>query len=333
LTKLSLYINSPCWIYSHLLLFWYDASMSLTSKIVWPKVGHYVVAVSGGVDSVSLLHALAKKGEYTLDVAFIDHGWREVEGERAVVHELASALGVKVHELSLDLKSTGEEEARVARYGGVAGIRTQVGADAAIVAHHLDDRVETVLMQLMRGSGRQGLSVLRSTDEIIRPLLKVKKSEIVEHARKHNLKWVDDPTNQDVKYRRNWVRHELIPGLKKEDPEFEQWIMSVIQEAEQLNHEVDTEIGELIHELTVGSDKGTHELDREKLRRLSPDVLQEVLVSVARRLDPTVQLDRRTVESLTIDIKTAHVHQGRWLTKRLFVRPQRDKVTVAFKPR
>lgn len=289
------------------------------------------MAVSGGVDSVSLLHALARKHEYELDVAFIDHGWREVEGEREAVHEVADALGVKVHERSLNLKSTGEEEARVARYGALEEIRTKVGARAVIVAHHLDDRVETVLMQLMRGSGRQGLSVLRSTDEIIRPLLQVKKSEIVEYARGHNLKWVEDPTNADVKYRRNYVRHKLIPQLQQEDPGFDSWIMSIIQEAEQLNHEVDAEIAELIHELEVGKRENTHELELSKLRRLPVDVLQEVLVTVARGLDPLAQLDRRTVESLTIDIKTGHVHQPRQLTKLLSASVQHGKVTVEFK--
>lgn len=289
------------------------------------------MAVSGGVDSMALLHALAKKGEYTLDVAFIDHGWREVEGERETVHELAGALGVKAHERSLDLESTGEEEARVARYGALEEIRTKVGAQAVIVAHHLNDRIETVLMQLMRGSGRQGLSVLRSTDEIIRPLLHVKKSEIVEYAREHDLKWVEDPTNKDLKYRRNYVRQQLIPELQKNDLEFDSWIMNVIQEAERLNHEVDTEIATLIHELEVSKGEGVHELDLGKLRSLPLDVLQEVLVAVARGLDPLVQLDKRTVESLTIDIKTGHVHRARQLTKLLSASVQRGKVTVEFK--
>ncbi|TAK89173.1 tRNA lysidine(34) synthetase TilS [Patescibacteria group bacterium] len=305
--------------------------MSLTEKIIWPEPGHYLVAVSGGVDSISLLYALAKKGDYKLDVAFIDHGWREVEGERELVHELAGALGVEVHERSLDLKGDGEEEARVARYGALKEIRTQVGARASVTAHHLDDRIETVLMQVMRGSGRQGLSVLRSTDEIIRPLLGVKKPEIVEYAQKHDLKWVEDPTNKDLKYRRNYVRHELIPQLQQEDPDFEDWIMSLIQEAEGLNHEVDLGLAKLIHELTLSSGDGAHELSREALRRLPVEVLQEVLVSVLRKLDPLVQLDRRTVESLTIDIKTGHIYRPRQLTKQLFVDAQRDKVTVAFK--
>lgn len=289
------------------------------------------MAVSGGVDSVGLLHALAQKGDYEIDVAFIDHGWREVKGEREVVHELADALGLGVHERSLDLEGTGEEEARVARYGALEEIRTKVGAQAVIVAHHLDDRAETVLMQLMRGSGRQGLSVLRSTEEIIRPLLQVKKSEIVEYAHENDLKWVEDPTNKDLKYRRNYVRHKLIPRLHQQDPGFDSWIMSVIKEAEQLNHEVDTEIAGLIHELGVHKGENTHELDLDRLRRLPVGALQEVIVAVARGLDRLAQLDRRTVESLTIDIKTGHVHQPRQLTKQLSASVRHGKVTVEFK--
>ncbi len=184
---------------------------------------HITAALSGGIDSVVLTYALrelAKQGEITLSAVHIHHGLRAAsDGEETFVRELCKAWGIElaVHHLSLGAKprEAGESlemQARDARYAVFARY-TGEGRYVA-TAHQLDDCIETFLIHACRGSGSKGLSAIPyRRDGIIRPMLDVDGREIAAFAAAHNLSWVEDESNRDSYFLRNFLRTEVLPLL------------------------------------------------------------------------------------------------------------------------
>ena len=168
----------------------------------------YLIAVSGGVDSVVLLEMLAKKHENIL-VAHFDHGIREDSKEDAIfVRQLAVKYGVKFFTKREELgANASEEKARRARYKFLRELSEKQNA-TIVTAHHLDDVVETIIINMVRGTGWRGLAVLNAED-IYRPLINLKKQEIINYAKQNNLKWREDSTNSLNVYMRNIVRHKI----------------------------------------------------------------------------------------------------------------------------
>lgn len=173
-------------------------------------MARYVVAVSGGVDSVALLHQMVH--DYPVDdivVAHFDHGIRdESADDAAFVAELAEQYGVMFETKRENLgKNASEERARHRRYLFLRDVAAKHQAKI-VTAHHADDVVETIAINLTRGTGWRGLAVLNSSD-IERPLLKKTKAELIDYANQHKLEWREDATNQDTKYLRNELRQKL----------------------------------------------------------------------------------------------------------------------------
>lgn len=168
----------------------------------------YLIAVSGGVDSVVLLDMLAKKHKNIL-VAHFDHGIREDSKEDAIfVRQLAVKYGVKFFTKREELgANASEEKARRARYKFLRELSEKQNA-TIVTAHHLDDVVETIIINMVRGTGWRGLAVLNAED-IYRPLINFKKQEIINYAKQNNLKWREDSTNSLNVYMRNIVRHKI----------------------------------------------------------------------------------------------------------------------------
>jgi tRNA(Ile)-lysidine synthase len=182
-------------------------------------------AVSGGADSVALAHLLAElsnAGALTLvGLAHLDHQLRgeESDRDREFCAALAASLDVPCDLERADVRAEAarrgesiELTARDARYEFLEGARTRLGADWVAVAHTRDDQAETVLLRLLRGAGTRGLAaILPSRDRVIRPLIDLRRSEIVGYLEGHGYPWVEDSTNRDRRILRNWVRHELLP--------------------------------------------------------------------------------------------------------------------------
>ena len=176
----------------------------------------YVVAVSGGVDSVVLLDILSKQPNLELIVAHFDHGVRFDSGIDAIfVAGLAKKYRLpfetKREELGPDV---GEDVARTRRYKFLRSIAKKHNAQL-VTAHHADDVIETIAINLLRGTGWRGLAVLDS--DVVRLLTRLTKSEIVDYAKHNELVWHDDSTNFENKYLRNRVRHHTnsLPDDKK----------------------------------------------------------------------------------------------------------------------
>jgi tRNA(Ile)-lysidine synthase len=208
-----------------------------------------VVAVSGGADSVCLLHLLVRYAplwKLTLHVAHLDHALRPNSTEDAAfVAHLADRWGTPFHQRRLQvgqLTANGEnleDEARQARYRFLAEVAHRVTADDAepviAVAHTADDQAETLLLHLLHGSGLDGLAGMRprrrlspveSTDGkdtapapwLVRPLLGVPRTQILRYLQSYGLPWREDPTNRDLNLTRNWLRHEILPQLAERNP-------------------------------------------------------------------------------------------------------------------
>lgn len=175
----------------------------------------YLVAVSGGVDSVVLLDMLAKK-KVDAVVAHVDHGIRDDSADDArFVRQLAQQYGYEYREKALHLGPTAsEEQAREARYAFLYELTKEYGA-TIVTAHHGNDLVETIAINLHRGTGWRGLAVL-SRKGIERPLLKYSKSELYDYAMTNKLEWVEDKTNRDRRYLRNQIRAKLAQALPHE---------------------------------------------------------------------------------------------------------------------
>lgn len=168
----------------------------------------YVVAVSGGVDSVSLLDMLARVPEHELIVAHFDHGIRDSSAEDAAfVERLAQRYEAPFEMLREELgEQASEELARRRRYRFLRKVAKKHGAKI-VTAHHADDAVETVAINLNRGTGWRGLAVMDS--DISRPLLQFTKDELHRYALQHGLEYREDETNAGDKYLRNRVRRKL----------------------------------------------------------------------------------------------------------------------------
>jgi tRNA(Ile)-lysidine synthase len=186
-----------------------------------------VAAVSGGADSVALVHLLAElsdAGAVALaGLAHLDHRLRGGESDRdrefcaALAANLQVPFSVEQIEVLREAERRGEsieQTARAVRYEFLERVRARVGADRVAVAHTRDDQAETVLLRLLRGTGTRGLAaILPSRDGVIRPLIDIRRAEIVRYLESHRHAWVEDSTNEDRRILRNWVRHALLPAI------------------------------------------------------------------------------------------------------------------------
>jgi tRNA(Ile)-lysidine synthase len=179
------------------------------------------VALSGGVDSVvllNLLYSLQKKHRFTLNAMHVHHGLSKnadkwVKFCEKLCEKLSIPLDVQYVKLP-QKKSLGiEGEARRLRYEKLL----QSKCDLVVLAHHEDDQAETFLMQLIRGAGVKGLSSMAHFDEarkLWRPLLNTSRIDIKKHAKTHKLKWIEDESNQNIDFDRNFIRSKVLPILK-----------------------------------------------------------------------------------------------------------------------
>lgn len=257
--------------------------------------GKYVIAVSGGVDSVVLLDILVKTKRHDLVVAHFDHGMRkDSANDEKFVESLAIKYGLVYESSREELGERASEElARKRRYEFLHGIAKKYLAGAILTAHHQDDLVETAIINLQRGTNRSGLSSLKDTEKIKRPLLKYQKTEIIKYAKKNNLKWREDSTNSETKYTRNKIRHSLSKLSSEEKMEFLRKIMNVST----INVAIDSEIESLFY--ILGSKAS---IDRQMFIELPHVVKKEIIVFWLKKLDQ--KYDKKLVEKLVRDFTT-----------------------------
>ncbi len=191
------------------------------SPVVW-------VGFSGGLDSTVLLHRLRNDPALAgcdLQAIHVDHGLQADAGAWARhCQTLCDQWHVRLHITRIriaDRTRNVEQQAREARYAAFAGVLTQ--GDTLALAHHADDVAETLLLRLMRGAGTEALANMRAVSErqgcwIWRPLLASPRSELLAYAERHRLNWIEDASNADSGFDRNFIRNEILPQLETRFP-------------------------------------------------------------------------------------------------------------------
>ena len=191
-----------------------------------PAPARYVVALSGGVDSVALLHALCERRDVTpIGALHVDHGLHSDSARwAAFARSIADALDVDVVIRRAAVVEQGlglEAAARAARYQAFEAYLEP--GDWLLTAHHQDDQAETFLLHALRGSGPRGLAAMARSRPcgagfVVRPLLDVARSDLKAYATEAKLRWLDDPANDDARFDRNFLRHNVLPMLKSRWP-------------------------------------------------------------------------------------------------------------------
>jgi tRNA(Ile)-lysidine synthase len=175
-----------------------------------------VVACSGGPDSVALL-VLAAEAGLAPTAVHVDHGLRpDSAADIEAVRNAADALGVpwRTVRIAVGAGPNLEARARGARYGALLVAREDLGATAVLVAHTADDQAETVLLNVLRGAATAGLAGMAPRrGVIVRPLLHLRRADVRAVPAARGIATVEDPTNADVRWRRAWIRHEVLPML------------------------------------------------------------------------------------------------------------------------
>ncbi|HNS80402.1 MAG TPA: tRNA lysidine(34) synthetase TilS [Kiritimatiellia bacterium] len=251
---------------------------------------HVLAAVSGGADSVAMLHLLsdlAPQLGIRLSVAHLNHRLRGREAARDArfVEQLAKSLGMpfmgsscEVRKLARERNVSVEMAARMARYKFLAEAREKLGADCVAVAHNSDDQVETVLLKLARGSvaGLGGMKAVTAWGglRVIRPLLGTPRPEIMRYLKGRRLEWVEDSSNAGRKHLRNRVRHEVIPLIEKElNPQFRKVVLQTAGIVAEDQEWLDELSVALLKKCSVGEG-----LSMQKLNRLHPAARRRVLM-------------------------------------------------------
>lgn len=270
----------------------------MLSQLTLPT-GTYIIAVSGGVDSVVLLDLLSKQKDLELVVAHFDHGIRHNSHEDAeFVETLAKKYNLLFELERVELgPNASEADARHARYNFLDSVTKKYTAAAVVTAHHQDDVIETGMMNILRGTGRHGLTSLKSRPGLTRPLLHFPKTELIAYAKHNNLTWHEDETNNDTKYLRNKIRLEVITKMNVEQRAL--WLQ-LVAKAEETNEKLDRE---LQFSLKRGLHKGKPVLSRSWFIMLPHNVAKEVLHTILRA-NNAQDIDRKTIERLTVQIKT-----------------------------
>ena len=197
---------------------------SLAKKLAQlPSVSSYYIAFSGGMDSTVLLHALARLSlDIPLHAIYIDHGLQP-ESMNWTTHcqQFCQQYQIKFQAVHLNLKpQKGESIEAIARTARYQVLQQMIPKNSLLMtAQHADDQVETVLLQLLRGSGVKGLAAMPfckpwNQGWHVRPLLEYDQQTLREYALEQQLEWIEDPSNQEIKFERNYLRLKVIPLLK-----------------------------------------------------------------------------------------------------------------------
>lgn len=255
----------------------------------------YLVGVSGGCDSVTLLHLLIDAGHRNLVVCHLDHGLRgeESDGDRCFVQRLAAKLGcscevekMDVAELAKDAGESIQLAARRARHRFFARVAAFKNIPDVILAHHADDQAETIFVNLLRGSGLRGIAGMQSPKAMCvdnvslvfhRPLLTVRRAAIRNSAALRKIEFREDSSNASRHYLRNRVRHDLLPAASEAADR--DVVDAVVRLGTGLRDDVNF-LDELVSEASVGARWGDGEdgaLSVVALRSLHPSVRVRVL--------------------------------------------------------
>jgi tRNA(Ile)-lysidine synthase len=251
--------------------------------------GPLLVAVSGGVDSMVLLHLLI---QLKADVAVAHCNFKlrgeESDADEVFVKERCAAYGVACHVARMDTaffaaehKLSIQEAARLLRYDWFERLMKQHGYVAVATAHHATDQVETMLLHMTRGTGFKGIQGMQTNaNGIIRPMLSVTREEIAAYADTHAIVYREDSSNASEKYARNLIRQTILPVLKKVNPAYEQHFLQTSFAVQQLHNWFTSETTKWVSKHVKSSSRHARIPIKPLLKHPAPLLLlQEILRS------------------------------------------------------
>jgi tRNA(Ile)-lysidine synthase len=275
-----------------------------------PGTSHYWVAFSGGVDSHVLLHALAALRPLpgaALGAVHVNHGLQADAGHwQEHCRAVCQALDLPYADLRVDGRSAaGESPEAAARQARYRVLREWLPrGHCLLTAQHLDDQAETLLLQLLRGSGVRGLAAMPpvagfGAGHLLRPLLDFTRQSMVVYARHHDLQWIEDPSNADTGIDRNYLRHRVLPVLRERWPAVSE---TLARSAGHCAEAADLLTGLAAQDITALSRGGDETLPVVGLRQLPParrrNVLRHWIAARGGAMPSTAVLSRVEVDIL-----------------------------------
>ncbi|AMR30470.1 tRNA(Ile)-lysidine synthetase [Mucilaginibacter sp. PAMC 26640] len=237
-----------------------------------------LAAVSGGMDSVLMAHLLGSAG-YHFGITHCNFMLRgdDANADQEFTRQLAQQLGVSFHTVNFDTRLYATENkisiqmaARDLRYQWFQQLCQTAGYEAVALAHHQNDTIETILLNLTRGTGIAGLhGILPKNGTLVRPLLFLTRGEIEDVVRNEQLAYVEDSSNASTKYARNKIRHQVIPLLKALNPNIEQTFENNLRNFRELEQLLNDTIAELKHKMLVQHGEDIH-ISIPSIHQLSP---------------------------------------------------------------
>lgn len=306
-----------------------------------PKGATLVVAVSGGVDSVVLLHLLillSAKWSWEIIVVHFNHQLRKsADQEAEAVRLLAKNWGLKFVQGSRDIKNlaqkrklTIEEAGRQARYDWLQKVALRYKA-TIVTAHTADDQVETVVMNWLRGGLVRALAGMRIKEgSIWRPFLSINKGELYQFAKKYKLQFSEDESNQEIIYTRNLIRHKIIPVLKKVNPGISEVILRTAESFSELENWVEIVARDTFKQIVSSPKKETVNFNEDKFVKLPIFLQNELLLLAIQKLKG----DRQDIKGVHLGemqkvILSSPKTSWRQLPGKLFIGKGYGKISVS----
>lgn len=285
-----------------------------------PKNSKLLLAISGGPDSVYLLYQLLKikkKKNIDLHLAHLNHNIRgkESNNDEIFIKKTAKKLKIpltckKLNKKSLNNKIS-ENKMRQLRYKFLEDTRQKEKCDYLLTAHHLDDQIETIIFNFIRGTGPTGLIGMKYKQrKILRPLLNTSKEEILEYLKNNKIKYRIDKTNQDINYSRNFIRHKIVPQFKKLNPNLKENILKLSDIQKLQQNYIDKQTKLALKKITTNFQKCTG------LTHQTPRIKTILSLTKFKSLHPAIQL-----ELLKIILKN-HVPPPKQLTYKILTEVQ-----------
>ena len=257
-----------------------------------------LIAVSGGVDSMVLLHLflqLRSENGFPIQVVHLNHSLRgrQADHDEKLVSDFCSTNHCKFYSEKIDIKRYAKEKhlslevaGREVRYSLFQHQATSSDCTLIATAHTLDDQVETILYRIMKGTGLKGLEGIRiKRGNIIRPLLFATKRQVYDYARKHQIPFNEDHTNRDEQIPRNYIRHQLIPAIRSGlNPALEDAILNLSAIARDANAFIQPFVREALESCTIQTSKREITLDISRLKRYFTTVKIEVIRECLKQL-------------------------------------------------
>lgn len=249
-----------------------------------------VLAISGGLDSMVLLHAVCflELPDVKPIVATFDHGTGPAASHAVeLVADTALDCGFECVTGTASQPGLSEEEWRRARWQFLREVAACTRG-TIVTAHTLDDQVETIFMRILREAGPRGLAGLYAESDVIRPFVNISRSALESYAAEHNLKYVTDPTNDSRRYLRNRVRHDLLPSISKIRPRFARELIDISRRSAQWRLAMDS----LLEKVDVSADAdGSLRVARASLAGYDAESLRILWPALAAKAN--VVMDRR----------------------------------------